>query len=186
MMTAFRPNTTVKRLLQFFVELCLLRAGPQDLPASWLLFWLLLPLNLLLGLLLIGDTLGGLDKAFLGALVDLLVMLGWLELLLVFKRHPRRFLQSATALLGSGVLLGLVTLPLQLALGDRGGTGELELLTQTLSLLVLFLMLWSMVVTANVLRHALEVGFSLAMGLSLCYAVLTTLLVAVLLPAGGG
>lgn len=176
----------MKPLLRFFVELCLLRAGPQDLPAAWPLFWLLMPVNLLIGMLLIGAGLGGLDKAFFAAMVDALVLLGWLQLLLVFKRHPARFLQSATALLGSGALLGLLALPLQLSLGDGGNAEGLDLVSQTLSLLVLFLMVWSMVVTANVLRHALEVGFGLAMGLSLCYAVLTTLLVGLLFPAGGG
>jgi hypothetical protein len=178
----------MKQLLQFFVDLCLLRTGPQELPASALLFWLLLPINLALGMLLIGDSLDGLDRAFFAAMVDLFVMLGWTGMLLVFKRHQGRFLQTVTAMLGMGVLLGSLALPLQIALGSgaAGADADAGFVEQFLSMLLLFVMVWSMVVTGHVYRHALDVSLGLGMGLALSYSVVTTLLIGMLFPLAGG
>jgi hypothetical protein len=176
----------VKRLLLFFIELCLLRAAPQDLPGVWVLFWLLLPVSLLLGMLLIGSSLGGLDRAFFAALIDLGVMLSWTGLLLGFKRHGERFLQTVTGLLGIGIVLGLLVLPLQLALADIPADAELGLITQLASVLLLFAMVWSMVVSGHVYRHALDVSLGLGMGLALSYSVITTLVIGLIFPATGG
>ncbi len=176
----------MKRLLQFFIELCLLRATPQDLPGAWLLVGLLLPINLLVGMLLIGDGLGGLDRAFVAAVVDLLVMSAWTRMLLVFKKHSGRFLQTLTALLGIGTVLGLIALPMQLALGDVSVGADAGVLTQLLSLLLLFVMVWSIVVAGHVYRHALEVTLGLGMGLALSYSVITTLIIGVIFPEGSG
>ena len=177
---------TVKRLLYFFIQLCLLRVGPQDLPAAWVLLWLLLPINLLVGILLIGDSLGGLDKAFAAALIDLLVMLGWTSLLLNFKRHRERFVQTLTSLLGVGILIGCLALPLQLSLADVTGAGDLDFATQLLSMLLLFVMVWSILVSGHVYRHALDVSLGLGMGLALSYSVIITLVIGLIFPASGG
>ncbi len=173
----------MKRLLNYFVDLCLLRAAPQDLPAAWLLFWLMLPVNLAVGILLIGNNFGGPDKAFLAALVDIAVMLSWVWLLLAFKRHSGRFLQSATALLGCGAVLGALALPLQVAVGDGA---SLDVAGQIAALMLFFILIWSLVVTAHIFRHALETGMGLAMGLSLSYSLLTTLIIGLFFPQSGG
>jgi hypothetical protein len=169
----------VKRLLNFFVDLCLLRVPPQRLPASKVLFWLMLPLNLVVGIIMIGDRFGGLDRAFVAALLDLLLIMLWLWGLLAFKHHVGRFLQSATAVMGTGVLLGLFVLPLQVAVGD-GTTGGA--VAEVAGVFLFLAVIWSQVVTAHILRHALDIGMGLALGLSMTYTIVITLLLGILFP----
>ena len=144
-----------------------------------MLLWLVLPLNLVVGVLLIGNDFGGPDKALFAALLDIVISLLWIWLLLAFKHHPGRFLQSATALLGSGVLVGLLALPLQMMAGD--GT-EPGLPAHLAGVALFFVLLWSLMVVAHILRHALEVRMGLAMGLALTYSILTTVIVRSLFP----
>ncbi len=171
----------VKALFRYFVDLCLLRLGPQDMPASWPLFWLLIPVNLLLTLILAGDSFGTLFNALVAALLDLLMLLAWLRLLLMFKGYPLRYVQSATALLGSSVVLSLLAIPLSLVLGDTNPE-NMTAQQQTFSTLLLLLVIWSLVVTANIFRQALSVNFLLGMGLVLTYWVSSILLRSVLFP----
>jgi len=168
----------VKRLFSYFINLCLLRAGPQDLPGVWLLFWLLLPLSLTVSTLLVRSDVGGLDKGFVAALLDLVLMLSWVWLLLSFKGRPARFLQTTTALLGCGALLGTLGLPLQMA--AAGGGAPLAALS------LFFVLVWSVVVVAHILRNALEVGMGLAMGLALTYSILISFVINFFFPKIGG
>ncbi|MBU0499133.1 MAG: hypothetical protein KJ558_15205 [Gammaproteobacteria bacterium] len=171
-------GSRVKPLFSYFIDLCLLRAGPQDLPATGMLFWLLLPLSLTVSALLVSVDVGGLDRGFVAALLDLVLMLSWVWLLLSFKRHGPRFLQTSTAMLGCGALLGTLGLPLQMA----AATGGIHLA----ALGLFFVLFWSLVVIAHILRHALEVGMGLAMGLALTYSVIISLVINFFFPGTGG
>ena len=168
----------MKRLFSTFINLCLLRAGPQDLPAAWLLFWLILPLSLMISALLVSADVGGLDKGFVAALLDLILMLSWIGLLLSFKHRSSRFLQTSTALLGCGTLLGALGLPLQMAAVSGGAP--------LAALSLILILVWSVVVVAHILRHALEVGLGLAMGLAFTYSILISLVINFFFPRIGG
>ena len=172
----------MKSLLFYFIDLCLLKARPQDLPASPVVLWLILPLNVLVGVALVGNTFGGLDKAMLAAMLDMVLLLLWVWLLLAFKRHPGRFTQSATALLGSTTLVGVLLIPLQLLVGDGSDVGPLAAMAGTLLFL---LMIWLLVMVTYIFRHTLEVGIALAFGLALTYFVVTNVIIRSLFPEAG-
>jgi len=144
--------------------------------------WLALLLNLLVGVALAGDTFGGLDKATLAAMLDTLLLFLWLWLLLAFKRRPERLIQSATAMLGSGGIIGLVILPLQMLVGDGNDMGTLAAMAGAL---VFLLLIWLLVVATYILRHTLEVGLALAFGLALTYFVLANAIIRSLFPEAG-
>lgn len=169
----------MKRLIRYFVDLSLLRALPQDLPAVPFLLWLVIPLNLVVGVAYIGGSLGGFDRGLFVALLDVAMSLMWIWLLLAFKGHPRRFMQAATALLGSGALVGLVGIPLQVLAGDGSDPSTLAHLAGTLLLLVLF---WSLIVVAHILRHTLEIGMGLGFALALTYWLLIAVIVGSIFP----
>lgn len=105
----------MQALITFFVELCALRRAPQDLPASEILLGIVLVADLFVGLL-VGVTAGiSLLMSLIQGAVEISLMLGALHAALSLLKMPARFLQSATALLGSGALLGLAALmPLSL------------------------------------------------------------------------
>lgn len=161
----------MQALIHFFFDLCLLRRAPQDLPASDVLLRLLLVADIATGFLVgvTGATHPVVSLAQSAAEVGL--MLGLLALGLRLSGHPARFNQSATALLGTGVLIGLLALaPLAVSpLGDDGGLAVLG------SLALLGLLGWSILITGHILRHTFGLSLAQGVGIALAYQVLAIL-----------
>ena len=98
--------TDLSTLSKAFLDICLLRKGPQDLPKSSVLLTLCLILYTALDVLLTVQT-----RPFTDALLVSLVDVGFLLLVtfLILKqhRHHERWSQTMTALFGTGVILGI-------------------------------------------------------------------------------
>lgn len=153
-------------LFNLFWDICLLRKGPQNVPASLDLLRLSLVAycgsGLLAVLLDMPQTSFGLALLLTAADVALLTALAYLGLYLLGRLG--RFTQTLTALAGVGTLLQLIALPLGLwyqhALASDGAP-ELP------AMLWLLLLAWSIVATGHILRHAFSVSF----GLGVLYAI---------------
>jgi hypothetical protein len=155
----------VQALIRFYFELCLLRRAPQDLPASTALFWTVLAVELAIGLA-VGLAAGlPLGASLAQDVLEATLMLGALYGGLYFTRHPGRFIQAASALLGTSALISLVALvPLSL-----NPTASEETDAAALgAVLLLALMVWSVVVAGHILRHTF--GISLAQGVAIAVA----------------
>ncbi len=167
-------KAAVKKLINLFVDISLLRAAPQDLPAASLLVTLTLLLNLLTGTIVIVGHFGSLIPALLAQLMDLSLLALAVWLLLSYQKHQGRFNQAVTALFGCGVLVNLVAMPIQLMIGDEpkaspvGGLGVL---------LYIGLMIWGLVIVAHILRHTLATRFGNGMLLSIGYFMIINWLV---------
>jgi len=100
----------MKLLLIRFIEICLLRAGPQDLPASSVLLVATLAVYSMAGLLLslLNTTLA---YALLLTIVDMLLLAGLLYLVLLLRTRTTRFVQALTALAGTGAILEMSAWP---------------------------------------------------------------------------
>ena len=159
-------------LIRFFVELCLLRRGPQALPGHGALLGLVLAVHLVTAVL-VGLAAGLTVPVAVGqGLADALLILGLLLLALRDTDRRPRFLQLATALFGAGVLLGLFALaPLSLVAGAEA-RGEASLA----GLPLLVLLFWSLLVTGHILRQ----GFDLRLGQGVLIAVAYNLLASAL------
>lgn len=156
-------------LIRFFVDLCLLRAAPQDLPASTVIFRLALAADLLTGLLLGFAANIAPSLAFAQGIADLLFSLTLLYLALrIFDREPR-FRQTATALLGTGTLLGLLLiLPLSL-ITDAGQGGPSALA----GLSFLGIIAWSILVTGHILGHSFDLHLRQGVVIAVAYNLLS-------------
>jgi len=168
----------VKQLFGVWLDICLLRAAPQDLPASgWLLALSLagyVSANFLLAL-----ASWRLEHALLATAADVLLLTAFTRLILQWWRLPSRFAQTLSALTGSGALLALAALPSAAGIGH--GQAETAV-TGVLTLVWLALLVWSVVVMGHVLRHALSASFSTGVALSLLYTVASIALVGMLIP----
>ncbi|EGV51330.1 hypothetical protein [Candidatus Endoriftia persephone] len=151
----------MKSLLNYFVDLCLLRAAPQDLPVSSVLLALTALLNVLVGVLMIVDSSRQLGMAVLESLFEAGLMLLSLQLALRLTGLQPRFLQTASALMGSGLLMGLLALPL-LSWNQASGGSEV-------GLLLLVLVIWSMVVLGHIIRHAFNLSLNLGIAFGFIY-----------------
>ncbi|MDJ0805364.1 MAG: hypothetical protein QNJ78_00880 [Gammaproteobacteria bacterium] len=170
----FKPGESLKSLLNFFVDLCLLRAAPQDLNGSHLLLKITLILNLVLGVVMIAETRVGITVAILESVFEVSLMLVVLYIGLKLHGSVARFQQTATALMGSGVLLGLLALPL-VAWSHHSESSEA-------GLLLLAVIIWSLVVMGHILRHTFDTRFGLGLGIAVLYTLVSWNLTFMLFP----
>ncbi|MFA5627742.1 MAG: hypothetical protein WCX90_06625 [Thiohalomonadaceae bacterium] len=165
------------QLFNIFWQICLLRGVPQQLPASRFLLVLTLMLHILLDLLFALFTLP-LFHAAAASLFNVALLFAFIHVLLKLTHKSTRFLQTLTALLGSGLVLGMLALPLTIWFYSIN-TPEARLLP---SMLTLGLIIWGMLVTGHILRHALDVHQSLALLLAFAYTLLSYNLMGLLFP----
>lgn len=156
-------------MLRIFVDLCLLRAAPQDLPAARTLLGVTLAAYALVSLMLAAAQLS-LSRALLYALLDTLVLALLTHTLLILRRAPARLPQTLSALAGTGAILGVIAWPLT-TLDEP-------------SWLLFILLIWSLAVSANILRHALSVSLGVALLASLGYLLMGFAVTGALLPQG--
>jgi len=152
-------------LVRLFLEICLYQKGPQDVPASAALFYLMVLAYFAIGAVVLGMQTGWLI-GIAQAVVELMLVLGFIWGLLALSRKPARFQQTATALLGSDTLISVAALPLLLSVKAAPQTAFPYVL-------LMGLMIWSMAVTGHILRHALSKPLSLGIGLAVLYFLAT-------------
>ncbi len=168
------------RLLKFFIDLCLLRAAPQDLPAATVLMALSAGAYLLTGVV-VSMTSFDPAGAVVSNLLDLFALAMLVRIALAVRGKPQRFVQTYTALTGSGVMLGLLGWPLAYGLFAGPETAP----KPVLALLFLVLILWNLAVIGHILRHALSVAYVWGVLIAVGYYLFLVQLNALLFAAGG-
>lgn len=152
----------------------MLRRNPQDLPASTVLFALVLAAGLGGGLLL-AVTAGAAPLVGLGqTALDYLLMFAALQLALKLVDKRERFLQTATALVGADTLIGLVALLPVSFVGPNPQESPQLLLA---GLMFLALVVWSVVVTGHILRNAFGLTLGQGAAIAIAFDVLSFLIV---------
>lgn len=169
-------------VLRLFLEICLLRGKPQDLPTSVPLLVLTVAANVVIEYL----SLGG--KAFssgelLFVLFQVMLLGGGLWLILRQRRFANRWIQTATALFAANVFFSLLMLPLLPTLHEMAKVGPAMVINWQL-LVAFALSVWSLMVMAHVMREALEISriasFVVSLALMISIFMLSSFLAAVL------
>ena len=167
-------------ILAAFLQLALRRRGPEDLPASRLLL-LAAGLFYVITQSLLGRTVYHSLWSLAGSLVlDLLMLCGCVWLLLRLTGHLARFLQTLTAMFGTGALLGVCMLPFNYWL-DVAATPDKPALGPTIGLLAI--VSWSLVVNGHIFSRALSLPFAPALAIAVGYFFLNYLVFVELGPA---
>jgi hypothetical protein len=154
--------------LNLFLDICFLRRGPQDVPASNALLGLTLAFYCTAGLLVF-TVHGTFSMAVIQSVADVILLGGVAWLLLRFKGLLARFLQTFTALAGTGAVLGFIAWPVVAWLA-REAEGEGVGIA---NLVFLALFGWSLVVMTHILREALEVSRGVAIMVVVSYLILS-------------
>jgi len=158
----------MRALFDLFLDICLFRKGPQQLPPSETLLRLCLAaygLSYLL-LLLINVEL---PAALLLAATDLLLLIGLTYAALTLNGYRDRLLQTLIALAGAGALLQLLSLPVTVWLQQelaRDGIPGLPLL------LWFALLVWNIAIITHILRRALSASVGVGLLYTLGYVVI--------------
>jgi hypothetical protein len=161
-------------IIYFFVDLCLLRRRPQDLPASTALLVLVLGAALLGGILLSVTAGASLALGLGQTALDLLLMLGALHLALTLLQKRERFIQTATSLVGAETLIGLAAL---LPVGLAGPDAEQGAQLLLAGLLFMGLVAWSVLVSAHILRHTFAISLMQGAAIAVAFDILSFVLI---------
>lgn len=151
------------KLLQTFIDIALWRKGPQDLPASRFLASGVLLIYIIASFVQVHLFDLRLRTAVLIIAVDVVMLMGWLWLVLTFFGRRQRFIQTITAVLGVGVLLGVLDITvraLQLAMGPAQNLPDYWLLIRFFAIALIM---------GRIFMHALE--RSLLTGMALTVAI---------------
>jgi hypothetical protein len=147
-------------LLQTFIDIALWRKGPQDLPASRFLATAVLAVYV--GMSFVQARLFhiNLQAAVLMIGIDVLMLTGWLWGVLAFLGRRQRFVQTATAVLGVGVLLSVLDIVMR---GVQVLSGATEILPPSW---VLLRFIAIALILGRIFMHALDRGLLTGMALT--------------------
>lgn len=166
------------RLLFTCLEVMWFRKGPQDMPGAvtWTVATVLLYMAVGIPLSLIGLPL---HTALMQVVVDAGLLLGFCYLVLNWRGLNHRLPQTLTALAGTGIVFTVLALPAMVSLDTlqkEGGDVGIP------SLLLLVLIVWNLVVIAQIMRQALEARLAVGVALALGYMGLSMAIMSLLFP----
>jgi hypothetical protein len=166
---------SMKPLLQTFIDIALWRKGPQDLPASRYLAMMVLAAYVGIGLVQARLFHFNLRATVLILAVDVLMLAGWLWGVLAFFGRRQRFIQTATAVLGVGVLMGVLDILMR---GVQIASGASEILPPEWSLLRFIAIA---LILGRIFMHALDRGLLTGMALTVAIVYSTQEVVQIML-----
>lgn len=164
-----------------FVDIALHRRGPEDLPASQFLLGLVLfayGVVTLLTFMVISAT----QADVVLVAVELAIDLGMVFLLLQLFRKTPRFLQTATALVGTGAVLSLIGIPL-LHWDEVLQAPPTQLTTPRF--LMVALLVWSLDIAGFIVAKALDKPYIVGLCIVVVYELTSMSLREALFPAVG-
>jgi len=155
-----------------FIDLCLFKAGPSDLPISQSLLKITLLIYLVISIV-INQIDSDLNMSFFVSLTDVLFLMISTMLLLKFRGFQSRYVQTLTALAGSGSCIAFIGLPIiwwfyQIEPEQQA--------TSYVMLLMIALMFWSLMVMAHIFRQSLEIKAGTAAMLTIVYTIIALLI----------
>ena len=149
-----------------FIQICLLRQGPQDLPTSGILLTIALTTYTVMSIVWSKISLNA-TSALLSGLLDTVLLVVLSGALLYAQRRKARLIQTLTALAGTGAIITFLALPVSGWLqGADHAAGEGKFAV----LLLLVLMGWSLAVVGHIFRHALSVSYFFGLVLAAVFA----------------
>ncbi len=167
------------RLAKAFLSIALWRQTPAHLPASLFLLALTACAAGLMELLDVLLSPGPQDRIMTRVALEVGLPLAFTWAVLALSRRRARFLQTATALLGIGVLAEIVLYPLAAL---RNALGDDRIASIPVGLLLFVGFIWYLLACAHVWRAALDSGLIVGGVISVGYLILSIALEQQLLP----
>ncbi len=163
----------MQALIFRFFDICLLRAGPKDLPSSLFLLRLVVVVSTIVGVFLNLPT-EGFSQSLAISLLDVVFLTAFLYVGLKLRDRLSRFRQSLTALMGTSIIIGLIMMPFMFALVAAKLDDEPAPMALQMFLLLL---VWDVAVFAHIIRHSFDIRFAYGFMVSLGYLILSWMLV---------
>ncbi|WP_440997821.1 hypothetical protein [Arhodomonas sp. SL1] len=148
----------LQHIARIVLDICLLRRGPQDLPASTSLLGLAIAASALVGY----PTMRALPEATgtpgMDVIVGLVVTFAFAYGLLQAHGLGNRLVQTASALFATDVVISAIALVVLTLVPGQAPVASLALLV---------LVVWNVAIVGHIFRHALDTGMSLGVAWAL-------------------
>lgn len=159
-------------ILRLLWDMCTLKVTPQALPYDKTLCSALIIMDVILGMINLS-----LQQPWITALWQsillMIVSIAFIVAILQIKGLLARFIQTTSALIGVGVLLSLLILPVLLiqfyVIQPMGLTTFTSMVSLVFLSFVVLVNIWMLVVTVYIFRHALDVHLLGALLVTLAY-----------------
>lgn len=168
-------DVSILSFLKRIFDLCMMRAGPQDMPAER--GWMVLSLAAYLFVSALNALpLSGFWAGLIQATVETAVLVAWAYGALALTQHPQRLVQTLTALGATGAIMGLLLMPQLLVLYHAEATGGQAPFAAIAYLVTLG---WMIAVFGRIFRFALDLrqawlGVATALGFMFTASLLIT------------
>jgi len=162
----------MQALIFRFFDICILRAGPQDLPSSLFLLRLIVVLGVVVGTIMY-LPMKGFSQSLAISLFGAVFLTAFLYIGLKLRNKLARFRQTVIAAMGTGIILDFVMMPFEYTRLAAQLDGESSPIAFQMVLLTLF---WSITVFAHIIRHSFEIRFGYGFIVSVGYVVLFLML----------
>jgi len=165
-------------LFNAFFDICRLRKYPQDIPQSNALFYACLVCYLLASVILALLSMPA-STAIASSLIEMTLVMIFTYALLQIRARTARWLQTMTAILGTGIIINLFALPLYYASlhGNEGGV-----LQGVVVLFFFVLVIWNIVIMGHIFKHALEISMSIGVVIAISYLWVISAFISILFP----
>lgn len=171
-------NNDFKVLLRLFLDLCLIKKGPKDVPDSDVLLKVVFCLYFLAGTVLLSSSLT-LSEALIQSLIEALLVGVFIYLLVSLFGVKNRFNQSVTAVYGSGAFITISSTPFIFWMGSLADS---ESSTGIVGVIVFLIVCWSFIVMANIIRETIQKSLSVSLLLTFCYLYVSYQLISMMYP----
>ncbi len=161
-------DRTLHLLLKTFVDILLLRKGPDSLPKSWLVFYVALLVSIFVSIITDEIVTNGVDPKHDIALLLIIVNASFYFLVIQVAGYPSRYLQSLPAIFGVDAIITIIYLC---------GFGAIRLFaddTTTLSF-VWLITGWSVAVEGHIISRAIERPWAIGIAIAVASYILLLL-----------
>lgn len=161
-------TNSIKTLFTSFMQICLFRMGPQDLPASNFFLGIIVIISVIVALLLNLINLP-LKDAVLIVMLNLAVVTIITQFILRLYNKPMRFVQTLGAQMGTGIVISIFAAPVVVML-QYANTHNVDMGAGLI--LWVLLLTWEIAVTAHILRNALACSFVQGFLIAIIYPII--------------
>jgi hypothetical protein len=165
-------------LLRLFLDICIFKKNPQDIPSSSVMLSICIFLYTLTAAI-VTMTIQDPNEAGISSIIEVCLVLLLTYIFLYLRMFPERWLQTCTAILGVGILFGIMAFPFYMVIAIEGLDGNN---TFILSVGVLLIFGWNLAVIANILKYALNMIYFNALLVSLVYVFVTRSVIIAIVP----
>ena len=161
----------MNKLIEYYLNMVMLKARPQDCPASKGLQHFLVVIYFVLAVIS-ALSIYNIWGSVVTSLLDLTIL--YMFTLVLLSNKKERTHQTFNAFLGSGIIIGVVS---ALCSHLFQINPETETISDAGIIVFLLIFVWIVIVFGHIIRHAVDTSLSIGIALGLGYVIINTIVI---------